>query len=85
MHQWVYNNSIDIFKDNFTYRNTICTYPTRASNDLSVPFYRLTSSQQNIRYTGPKLWNSIPSNIKNIKYIATFKKHLKQYLLAKYF
>lgn len=38
-------------------------YCTRSRNTLSIPSYRLTSSQHKICYTGSKLWNSLPSHI----------------------
>ena len=36
------------------------------------------------KYNGPILWNSIPDEIKAIKSIPRFKKHLKAHYISKY-
>lgn len=38
--------------------------PTRTRNDLRVPAHNLSTFQLSLSYTGPKVWNSVPSNIK---------------------
>ena len=38
-----------------------------------------TYGKQSISYFGPKIWNSIPQEIKNIKNLATFKTKIKHW------
>ena len=52
-------------------------YNTRNCNQSKPKPHRLMRTQQSITYNGPILWNSIPDEIKAIKSIPRFKKHLK--------
>ena len=49
---------------------------------LSVPAIksRATLGDRAFIFAAPKLWNSLPSELREIKSIATFKRHLKTYL-----
>ena len=51
---------------------------------LVVPLYSGERSAS-ISYSvaAPKLWNSLPANIRNSKSLDTFKKHLKTHYLKK--
>jgi len=51
------------FNDYFTLSNPV--YPSRNSNTFYCRFYRLKNSQRFIKYMGPKVWNSLPDDIKN--------------------
>ena len=59
-------------------------YPTRTRLTLNVPPHTLTIYQHSLSYTGPKLWNSIPEQIKQKPSLPSFKKHLKNYLQTLY-
>ena len=53
--------------------------------DLAVPtFHRLTVSQQALSYIGPTTWNQLPSFLRNINSLPTFKNSLKNYLIEQY-
>ena len=49
------------------------SYGTRASPDLQykIPHHRTSAFQKNIKYTGPKLWNTatVPQRIKLLQYL----------------
>ena len=54
-------------------------------NDLLLPeFHRLSLTQHAFSYVGPSIWNSLPSDIRNVGKIAIFKRNLKSYLLDQY-
>ena len=52
-----------IFRNYFVLRRNTHPYPSRAHNQLSIPYYRLRSSQLRIRFIGAKLWNSLPIDV----------------------
>ena len=59
-------------------------YPIRTRENLRIPIHNLTLFQHSLAFSGPKTWNSIPSHIKNLRSIHSFKNKLKKYLLKKY-
>ena len=81
---WLNDISPSIFRNFFHFRSSTHSYPSRTLNNLSTPYFRLKSSQLTIRYVGIKIWNSLPSHVKNCKTIYTFKKHLKYFLVMNY-
>ena len=59
---------------------------TRANTKKNyfIPFFEKTKSQRSIKYQDPLIWNSIDSEIKNIKSLKSFKIKLKSSFLKKY-
>ena len=54
--------------------------------NLVIPKYKYkTFGQRTFGYQGPKLWNTIPSELKETKSLASFKKQLKTFLFKKAF
>ena len=53
--------------------------------DLVLPPTRLKMCERAFSVSGPREWNSLPSDVRNIKDISTFKKQLKTYLFKEYF
>ena len=47
-----------------------------------LPLANTNLFKRDITYQGPKLWNSIPANIKNNVSVPRFKTALKKYLLS---
>ena len=47
---------------------------TTASLNLIIPLYKTKRTQQLIKYSGAKIWNSIPKNTKDL----SFRKFLKE-------
>ena len=62
----------------------IHNHPTRKKNTITPICYNLNKSKFNIKHSGPKLFNTLPSEIKNTETLYKFKKQLKNYFLTKY-
>ena len=80
----LYNVGIYMFKKIGNGEFSTSNYPTRSVNSLIPQFQRLTSTQRSIFYTGPKIWNAIPVDIKNSPSILSFKRNYKSYLISRY-
>ena len=65
----------------FTTRSQISAYATRNSQDIDIRKRNLEFSRKIFLYSGAKLWNGIPLDIRNSPTVFTFKKKLKDYLL----
>ena len=59
-------------------------YKTRHHSNLRPALHNTKASSFCIRVQGPKIWNSIPQDIKDCKLLNPFKYNLKKYLLATY-
>ena len=59
-------------------------YATRFYHDL-VPFHaRLTITENSLRVIGPNIWNSVPSEIRNVSTLSIFKNQFKKHLVSSY-
>ena len=73
------------FEKYFTRTTFVHRYSTRTSerNDYFLPHFSISRLQRSIRFSGVKIWNSIPCKFKNLslkKLISKYKLHLiKQY------
>ena len=59
-------------------------YPTRTHHNIRIPMHNLTIFQHSLSYLGPKTWNALPDQIKDIPSLYSFKKHLKKYIIEQY-
>ena len=59
-------------------------YSTRNSHLLLPTYRRLSLTQHSITYTGPSIWNSLPSEIKSLSTVDSFKSMLKKYFISFY-
>ena len=94
IHKCIFLNIINNFNNWFRLSKDVHSYLTRANynisllgntNNLFIPFGRTTNyGLKQIRINGPKIWNSLPSDIRNIKSLIKFKSSLKYYLLETY-
>lgn len=57
---------------------------TRSCSNITVPFYRTTLLQRFVFFDGPKIFNSLPPEIKNINNKAKYKKEITKYILSNY-
>ena len=69
------------FRELFSLNKNFHNYSTRSSGCLHLASHRTMSYQYNIRYTGPKLWNSLPLQITSGPSVNVFESRLKKYLL----
>ena len=58
-------------------------YSTRSSssNDIALPLPRTQMFKRMLLFNGPKVWNSIPDNIRSSTNLVCFKAMYKKYLL----
>ena len=86
--QFMYNYNTNtlprIFDSMFPRNQSFHNYPTRQSNEFHLPLLRTLLAQNTFIYTGPKLWNSLESDIKDAKSLYSFKKKLKSSLFISY-
>ena len=55
------------------------------NRDRALPkFHRLNVCQQSISYTGPNIWNNLPSDLRNIESLSLFKNKLKKFFVEQY-
>lgn len=54
---------------------------TRNINNLSIPFASTTTRLFTIKFSGPRIWNNLPSRLKNINSISSFKNAIKNYFI----
>ena len=57
---------------------------TRNTHLAQPKYHRLTRTQQSITFSGPTIWNSLPTSIQNISTLANFKVKLKEYFIDQY-
>ena len=80
-----YNVAIYMFENRFNDEYSVAhSLNTRNRNNPVSMYCRLSRSQQSIRFEGPKIWNSLPLNIRNIQSLSTFKVKLKIYFIETY-
>ena len=80
------NQAPSPFNNYFQRVNEVSQRSTRQSVDklsLYISRYPTTKLQRSIRYQGVNIWNSIPTEIKSLKF-QLFKTHLKTFFMSKY-
>ena len=55
---------------------------TRSDSQIISSCFRTTICQQSIKFIGPKIWNTLPQEIKNCSTLVSFKNKLKIYYLT---
>ena len=69
----------DIFEE-FTRNHDIHDHNTRQHDHFHLPKWKLNSAKMSVYYQGPKIWNTISSNINIDCSIGVFKTSLKKYI-----
>ena len=59
-----------------------CQIKTRSDSQIISLYFRTTICQQSIKFIGPKIWNTLPQEIKNCSTLVSFKNKLKVYYLT---
>ena len=72
-----------IFHNYFSFNKFLHSYSTRLNSDLHIGSARTNYGLKHTVHRGSKLWNDLPSNLKLVCSVFTFKKNLKSYLLNK--
>ena len=68
--------------DKFAEGSTISKYGTRNKADLQIPRLSLDFRRKSFNYTGLKIWNSIPTHIRESNTQTWSKNGLKNHFLA---
>ena len=86
MHQYSHHNLPQPFSTFFTPISSVHERFTRAKteNKLYIPKFSTARSQKSFKYQGAKIWNSIPTEIKQLTF-NKFKIEYKKKLLESYF
>ena len=74
LHNLLPQSFCDLFSRNYNARNSV---------NLRSIYRKKKICLSSIRSTGPKIWNSLPLNVKSTRSIFSFKKHFKKYLKDK--
>ena len=72
----------DYFVDMFDINQNLYRYNTRSSSLLHLPRHRTLLYQYNIRFVGPKKWNTLSSDIRKSPSLKCFKSRLKKMLFS---
>ena len=72
-----YNFDVDLFSA-FRSHSDTHQYSTRNSNSLLLPLFSKSKSQNSIDYVGSKLWNALPSTMKEPSSVLKYKTSLKK-------
>ena len=74
------------FNDKFCFqRNSeIHNYNTRSASQIHLPQTRTQKFQFDIRYSGPKYWNSLPTTLQDSLSFYTFSRKVKKKLISSY-
>ena len=83
MHCYIYNrNKLPVvFHKYFEENESVHFYNTRQKHDFHTHIVHSETGKKSIKYKGSKLWNALPTNMKNISSKHLFKKKAKDYLL----
>ena len=84
MYQMTHNLIPKSLANMFTKNNTIHSHSTRQATQLHIPFTRTNLAQKTIKFSGPKLWNSLADSIVKLKTLKSFKIAFKQSILKNY-
>ena len=60
------------------------TLNTRNRSMATPVYHRLTCTQHAVSFLGPTIWNSLPSSLKQIDGLPTFRKELKNFFINSY-
>ena len=54
-------------------------------NNLLIPFARTTNyGLKQLRVNGPRIWNTLPNELKNMTYLHAFSRKLKIHFISEY-
>ena len=74
----------EIFGNQFVHNHNIHCHNTRQSKKLHLYQHHTTHGTNKISYQGPKLWNSIPTEIQGSSSLKVFSKNVKNLVLKSY-
>ena len=87
VYQWSHRLVPPCFSESFKFASSVHSYSTRQScnRNLYVDSVNTTQyGQRSLKFTGPRLWNSLPTSMTNSNYLRIFSKTLKSSTLNRY-
>ena len=83
MFKCVHGQASDYLCNNVIMECEIANRVTRAtySNNVHVPYTTTEYARRTLIYNGAKLWNTLPSHVKNVCNIESFKSYVKRFIL----
>ena len=84
MHSNLTGNMPYLLPNVFQRNSQLLNHATRSLTDIYVPMAKTNSRKSAFSLCGPKIWNSLPSTLKNITSLYTFKIELKESFLSGY-
>ena len=75
---------IHMYSNDFLSQADVHDHNTRNRNNLVVPQYRRARTQSSIFYRGIALWNNLPSEMKDIQSLESFKGQIKSMYISSY-
>ena len=66
------------FAEMFSFNRNYHNYHTRSSSCLHQESHKTKAYRKNIRFTGPKIRNKLPEDVRNVPRVNTFKYKLKK-------
>ena len=81
---YLYKNGLlpDSFNDMFLLNCDIHSYNSRSKNSFRLPYCRTNVRKFSLRFQGPKIFNSLSSEIQNASSTALFNSKLKSFFLG---
>jgi hypothetical protein len=82
MHKYTNNQLPSSFNNYFKTTSQSNPYPVRSSANYRPIYSRTNTRRFSIKSAGPKIWNSIPNDIRYLTSFHLFKRRLRAYLIA---
>ena len=79
VYQWIHELTPDTFRNYFELISDKHIYQTRQAQNLNLFIKSVNATQyglQSIQYIGPTLWNSLPTQVKLLPSVSSFRKHI---------
>ena len=73
-----------VFNSFFALNKALHSYPTRTCNNIHVNNPKMLLAHRSLRHHGPDIWNNLPDYTKQITFLNSFKRIIKQILLDQY-
>ena len=80
----IFLQAIYMYKSDTAVFQTSHFYNTRNRNNLNPIFQRTVRTQMSLSFSAPKIWNELPSSIKDLPTLNQFKNKLKDHLIDNY-
>ena len=83
MYKFINGSLPPTLQNEFNFAHEIHNHNTRKScmGNIALPLPKTEFFKRSLLYSGPILWNSLPTDIRNCTCLSNFKSYFKNYLL----